>query len=205
MGDLSQTSSVMVATFGIVLLVHDVRTTPFILGLGLTAWILAVAQLDNPFRSRWLLDLLALDGLIIPPEHRSAHLAGLAHWRSGGEGPILGRTIEKVESEAGNRSLFRAQIGLVVGDLPPRPARLAFGEAGRPALDERENQALLERLREARVGIIEIEPRPVTGARSLRGLPLLGLALTRRAVLAVLDRGLSGNPETERARLRRVS
>ena len=121
-GDLSQTSSVMVATFGIVLLVHDVRTTPFILGLGLTAWILAVAQLDNPFRSRWLLDLLALDGLIIPPEHRSAHLAGLAHWRSGGEGPILGRTIENVESEAGNRSLFRAQIGLVVGDLPPRPA-----------------------------------------------------------------------------------
>ncbi len=107
---------------------------------------------------------------------------------------------------------------------------MAFGEAGRPALDEGENQArleprsgvidrnppapaldegenqaLLERLRDARVGVIEIEPRPVTGARSLRGLPVLGPPLTHRAVLAVLARGLSGNPETERARLRRVS
>jgi hypothetical protein len=49
--------------------------------------------------------------LIIPPEHRAAHVRGLAHYLATGEGPLLGRRIE-VEAMRADGSRFPAEIAI---------------------------------------------------------------------------------------------
>ncbi len=161
-GDLSQSSSIIIATLGVACFVLDVRITIVAALLGLLGWIATAARLGDPFGAHWIIDLLvsgglavlvtrvrtrqvveaevarrqseaiidaALDGvivieptgyitawsrrtemifgwsrdevlgreiaeLIIPPEQRAAHRAGLAHWQATGEGPLIGRRVE---------------------------------------------------------------------------------------------------------------
>ena len=58
-----------------------------------------------------------LEQLIIPDQHRAGHLAGMAHLRTTGEGPILGKRLELVaQNRAGKVFPVELTVSAVEGD-----------------------------------------------------------------------------------------
>jgi len=58
-----------------------------------------------------------LEQLIIPEQHRAGHLAGMAHLRTTGEGPILGKRLELVaQNRAGKVFPVELTVSAVEGD-----------------------------------------------------------------------------------------
>ncbi len=114
---------------------------------------------------------------------------------------FLERTLAEFGFEVRVRDTPAEALAELAGDAE---AVLALVEAGRPGIDQPESRALRERLRAARVTVILIEPRVVTGTRGLDGDAAIGLPITRRQIRSVLDRVWAANHAPGPARLRRT-
>jgi PAS domain S-box-containing protein len=81
-----------------------------------------------------------LSDLIVAPQYRTAHEAGLSHYLSTGEGPVLNRRIE-VTAVRRNGKEFSVELSVTASDQFGKPVFVGF------LRDISERQALVERQR----------------------------------------------------------